>query len=382
MEKVYFDYNATTPVDQRVIDEMLPYFHDDYGNPSSIHSFGNKAKASLDISREKVAGLINVKPNEVIFTNGGSEGNNYLIKGLALSLNGKGNHIISTKVEHASTLETLKYLETIGFEVTYLSVDENGVVDLNELENSISEKTIMISCIFANNETGVISPIEEISKISKEHGVLLHTDAVQALGKLALDFSEIPADAASFSSHKIYGPKGVGAVYLKKGLNPVSLLHGGGQERGRRSGTENVPGVVGFGKACELIADLFAEESNYVGKLTQTLRRQIIENIKGVKLNGAGANCIPNTLNFSFEDVEGESLVINLDLEGIASSTGSACSEGNVEPSHVLLAMGLTRESAVSSLRLSLGRFSSEEDITKIMSIFPSIVERIRNTKL
>ena len=382
MDRFYFDYNATTPVDKRIVEEILPYFKDEYGNPSSIHSFGNKAKAALDISREKIAGLINVRPKEIIFTNGGSEGNNYIIKGLAFALNEKGNHIISTQVEHASAIETLKYLETIGFDVTYVSVDRHGIVDLDELRDSITDKTILISCIFANNETGVISPVKEIREISSEKGILFHTDAVQALGKVKLDFSEIPVDAASFSSHKIYGPKGVGAVYLKTGVSPVSLLHGGGQEKGRRSGTENVPGVVGFGKACEIVADSFTEENSRIGKLTETLRNQITNNIEGVFLNGYGAERIPNTINFSFEDVEGESVVMNLDLEGIAASTGSACSEGNVEPSHVLLAMGLTQQMAVSSLRLSLGRFSGEEDIKKIMSVLPGIVERIRNTKL
>ena len=382
MEKIYFDYNATTPVDRRVIDVMLPYFHDDYGNPSSIHSFGNNAKAVLDIAREKVAGLINSRPKEIIFTNGGSEGNNYIVKGLALALNEKGNHIISTQVEHASTLETLKYLESVGYEVTYLSVDEDGNVDLEELRDSFSQKTVLITCMLVNNETGVISPVKEIGNIAREKGVLFHTDAVQALGKIKLDIGELPVDAASFSSHKIYGPKGVGAVYLKTGLNPVSLLHGGGQEKGKRSGTENVPGVAGFGKACELIAGSFDEESNRVNKLTRTLEARVLENVKGVRLNGKGAERIPNTLNFSFDGLEGESLVMNLDLEGIAASTGSACSEGNVEPSHVVLAMGLSKEMAVSSLRLSLGRFSTEEDIRKFTSVLPPIVERIRNTKI
>jgi len=242
MDRTYCDYNASTPIDQRVIDEMLPYFRYNYGNPSSIHSLGNEAKAALDISREKVAGLINVKPREIVFTSGGSECNNYLIKGLAMSVKEKGNHIISTQVEHASSLATLKYMETIGFDVTYISVDKDGIVDLDELEESISEKTVLITCIFANNETGVISPIEKISQISKKHGVTLHTDTVQILGKLPLDIQKLPVDAASFSSHKVYGPKGVGAAYIRTGLNPLVLLHGGGQERGRRSGTENVPG--------------------------------------------------------------------------------------------------------------------------------------------
>ncbi len=382
MDRAYCDYNATTPVDQRVIDEMLPYFHYNYGNPSSIHSLGNEAKAALDVSREKVAGLINVRPREIVFTSGGSECNNYLIRGLAMSVKEKGNHIISTQVEHASTLATLKYMEKLGFDVTYTGVDKDGTVDLDELEGSISEKTVLITCIFANNETGVISPIEKISRISKEHGIILHTDTVQVLGKVPLDVQKLPVDAASFSSHKVYGPKGVGAAYIRTGLDPSVLLHGGGQERGRRSGTENVPAVVGFGKACELASDLLVHEDRRVSELTKTLQSRVLESIKGVRINGAGAERLSNTLNFSFDDVEGESLVVNLDLEGISCSTGSACSEGNVEPSHVLLAMGLSSKQAASSLRLSFGRFSEEKDVERIISVLPGIVERIRNTRI
>lgn len=382
MDRVYCDYNATTPVDQRVVDEMLPYFRCDYGNPSSIHSLGNRAKAALDISREKVAALINARPREITFTSGGSECNNYLIKGLAASMKEKGNHIISTQVEHASTLETLRYMETTGFDVTYVGVEKDGNIDLGELEGAVCERTVMITCIFANNETGVISPVGEISGISKKHGIILHADAVQVLGKLPLDVQRVPVDAASFSSHKVYGPKGVGAAYIRAGLSPAPLLHGGGQEKGRRSGTENVPGVVGFGRACELALDLFTEENRRVSELTRVIESRVLESIKGVRINGAGAERLSNTLSFSFDKAEGESLVINLDLEGISCSTGSACSEGNVEPSHVLLAMGLSRGQAASSLRLSLGRFSEKKDVEKITSVLPAVVERVRSAEI
>ncbi len=382
MNQIYLDYNATTPLDPLVLEEMLPYFSKDYGNPSSIHSFGNKAKSALDLSRDRLAALVNARPKEVTFTTGGSESNNYAIKGIAYALREKGNHLITTSVEHASCLETFSFLESQGFEVTYLDVDRNGLVDPEQLSGSIRESTILISCIYANNETGVINPIKTISGIANDKDIIFHTDAVQTLGKIEIDLKELNVDMASFSSHKIYGPKGVGALYIKMGVNPVSLLHGGGQERGKRSGTENVPGIAGFGKAAELVYKTFKDERKRIANLKELLKEGIFKSVEGVNINGNTPENLPNTLNLSFEGVEGESLVMNLDMEGIAVSTGSACSEGNVEPSHVLLAMGQSNTEAISSLRLSIGRFTTNEDIERFLEILPVITDRIRKTKL
>lgn len=382
MNQIYLDYNATTPLDPLVLEEMLPYFSKDYGNPSSIHSFGNKAKSALDLSRDRLAALVNARPKEVTFTTGGSESNNYAIKGIAYALREKGNHLITTSVEHASCLETFSFLESQGFEVTYLDVDRNGLVDPEQLSGSIRESTILISCIYANNETGVINPIKTISGIANDKDIIFHTDAVQTLGKIEIDLKELNVDMASFSSHKIYGPKGVGALYIKMGVNPVSLLHGGGQERGKRSGTENVPGIAGFGKAAELVYKTFKDERKRIANLKELLKEGIFKSVEGVNINGNTPENLPNTLNLSFEGVEGESLVMNLDMEGIAVSTGSACSEGNVEPSHVLLAMGQSNTEAISSLRLSIGRFTTNEDIERFLEILPGITDRIRKTKL
>jgi len=382
MNQIYLDYNATTPLDPQVLEEMLPFFRQDYGNPSSIHSFGNKAKSALDLSRERIAKLVNARPKEITFTTGGSESNNFAIKGIAYSLYEKGNHLITTSVEHASCLETFKFLETRGFEVTYLEVDKNGAIDPDILLEAVKDSTILISCIYANNETGVINPIAEIAGIAKEKNIIFHTDAVQTLGKINIDLKKLDVDLASFSSHKIYGPKGVGALYIKMGVNPVSLVHGGGQERGKRSGTENVPGIVGFGKAADIVSQTFDEEVKKISGLNELLHTGIFNSIEGITVNGSSSEKLPNTLNISFAGIEGESLVMNLDMEGIAVSTGSACSEGNVEPSHVLLAMGLSKEQAVSSLRLSIGRFTMKEDIERFLKILPGITNRIRQTTL
>ena len=329
MNQIYLDYNATTPLDPLVLEEMLPYFSKDYGNPSSIHSFGNKAKSALDLSRDRLAALVNARPKEVTFTTGGSESNNYAIKGIAYALREKGNHLITTSVEHASCLETFSFLESQGYKVTYLDVDRNGLVDPEQLTGSIRESTILISCIYANNETGVINPIKTISAIANDKDIIFHTDAVQTLGKIEIDLKELNVDMASFSSHKIYGPKGVGALYIKMGVNPVSLLHGGGQERGKRSGTENVPGIAGFGKAAELVCKTFKDERKRIANLKELLKEGIFKSVEGVNINGNSPENLPNTLNLSFEGVEGESLVMNLDMEGIAVSTsGRRCSAG------------------------------------------------------
>lgn len=380
MERIYLDYNATTPLDPRVLDVMIPYLKTNYGNPSSIHSFGNIAKAALDESRERISDLIGSKSREVVFTTGGSESNNFAIKGVAYSLKSKGNHLITVNTEHASCLEVFRFLETQGFEVTYLPVDKYGLIDIDQLKNSITDKTILISCMYVNNETGTINPIEQIGKIARENGIFFHSDMVQAAGKIQIDLSELPVDLASFSSHKVYGPKGVGALYVRKGVNIVSLIHGGGQERGRRSGTENVAGIIGFGKACELAKNEFFQEHDKLLKFRELLFTEL-SGIEGTYLNGHPDLRVSNTLNIGFEDIAGESIVMNLDLEGIAVSTGSACSEGNVDPSHVLLAMGLQKMQAISSLRISFGRFTKKEDIEKIIEVLPKVVERIKGLK-
>ena len=357
---------------------MIPYMKDMYGNPSSVHSFGGDSKAALDDAREQVAELIGARQRDIYFTTGGSESNNFAIKGIAYQLKDKGRHLITTQVEHASVLETFKYLESEGYKVIYLPIDRDGMLDLDELRDVICEDTILVSIIYANNETGVIFPLDQISEITKEQGVLLHTDAVQAVGKIEINLKELPVDLLSLSSHKLYGPKGAGALYMRKGVDLSPLIHGGGQERGKRSGTENVPAIAGFGKAAELIIDDIEAENNRLSALRDKLHKKITNSIDGVSLNGHLENRLSNTLNLNFDNTEGESLVMNLDIEGVAVSTGSACSEGNVDPSHVLLAMGLTKEQAISSLRFSFGRFSKESDIDLVLDKLPAIVERIR----
>ncbi|NIP32228.1 MAG: aminotransferase class V-fold PLP-dependent enzyme [Candidatus Dadabacteria bacterium] len=381
MKKIYFDYNSTTPLDPRVAEVMKPLMDNGFGNPSSIHSFGNEAKATLDESREKVAKFLGSKTSEIVFTCGGSESNNFAIKGVAWANINKGNHLITTSVEHASCLEVFKFLGRFGFDVTYLPVDSYGLIDLDQLVDSISDKTILISCMYVNNETGVINPIIEIGEIARQKGIIFHTDAVQAAGKIELSLKDMPVDLASVSSHKIYGPKGVGALYIKKGTQLESLVHGGGQERGKRSGTENVPGIFGFGKSCELAIEEQNEEILRINELTKVLTDGILNNVKGTYINGHLEKRVSNTINVGFDDIEGDSLVMNLDLEGVAASTGSACSEGNVDPSHVLLAMGLNKEKAISSLRLSLGRFTKLEEINTFLEILPEVVNRIRELK-
>ena len=386
MRKVYIDYNATTPIDPRVLEEMMPYLTENYGNPSSIHSFGRKGKEALDTAREQVSELLSSSPREIMFTSGGSEGANFAIKGAALSsLRERGNHLITTKVEHECVIESFKFLERQGFQATYLGVNAQGLIDLDELRESITDETILVSCIYANNETGVISPIEEISEIVKEKGITFHTDAVQAAGKINIDLEKIPADLVSISAHKFYGPKSVGALFIRDSLSqktPLSpLIHGGGQERGKRSGTENVAGIVGLGAASNIAHHEMKNDESRVRNMRDKLLEDISKSINGTKLNGSLEKMLWNTLNLSIEGVEGDSFAMNLDIEGVAVSTGSACSEGAIDPSHVLAAMGLSRKEAASSVRVSLGRFTKEEDMDYVAEAMPKIVDRIRSVK-
>lgn len=384
MKKIYLDNNATTPLDPRVYEAMLPHLRENFGNPSSIHTFGRSAKAALDKAREQVAGLISAKPKEIVFTSGGSESNNYAIKGAALNQRDRGRtQLITTSVEHESALYTFKYLEGEGFGVIYLSVNDHGMIDLDELRDSMSDETALVSCMYANNETGAVMPICEIAEIVKEKGALFHTDAVQAAGKLEIDLNEIKADLLSISAHKIYGPKGTGALFVRSGpaqdLPLRTLIHGGGQERGKRSGTENLPGIVGFGEACEIAHKELAGDRERIKPLRDMLLHRIKSEIPDVRRHGDSENTLWNTLNLSFNGVRGESLAMNLDLEGIAVSTGAACSEGKVDPSHVLRAMGVSKKEAAASVRFSLGRFTEKEDIDRVAEKLPGIVSRIRS---
>jgi cysteine desulfurase len=376
--RVYLDYSATTPMKKEVLEEMQPYFSEQFGNPSSIYSFARTAKKAVDTARDQVAKLIGAKTDEVYFTAGGSEADNWAIKGIAYANKDKGNHIITTKTEHHAVLHVCEYLEKNGFAVTYLDVDEDGLVDLEDLKKSITDQTILISIIFANNEIGTIQPIKEIGEIAKEKGVIFHTDAVQALGNVKIDVKELNIDLMSVSSHKIYGPKGIGALYIRKGVKIHSFVHGGAQERRRRAGTENVPGIVGFGKACEMAMEDMNSHINHLKTLREKLIKGIMERIDYVRLNGHPEKRLPGNVNMVFEFIEGESLLLSLDMVGIAGSSGSACTSGSLDPSHVLMAIGLPHEIAHGSLRLTIGDFTTEEDIDYVLEQLPKIVDRLR----
>ncbi|RLJ03237.1 MAG: cysteine desulfurase NifS [Candidatus Aenigmatarchaeota archaeon] len=375
---IYLDNASTTPLDPRVREAMLPYLTERYGNPSSIHKVGREAREAVEDARRKVADTIGASPEEIYFTGSGSEGNNLAIKGIAWANRSRGKHIITTKIEHKCVLNTCHYLEKHGFDITYLDVDEYGVVDLEQLKSSLRDDTILVSVMYANNEVGTLQPIKEISQILKKRDIYLHTDAVQVLGKLPLDVEKLGVDVLTLSAHKIYGPKGVGAVYVRKGTRMDPLIHGGGQERGLRSGTENVPGIVGFGTAAELAKNLLLEDKAKFERFSEKLINEIPERIENVKFNGHPKKRVPNIVNFSFPRVEGESIVMYLDLEGIAASTGSACTSKSLEPSHVLTAMGISPEVAHGSLRISFGRFNDEYDVDKLLEVLPGIIEKLR----
>ncbi|MEW6615852.1 MAG: cysteine desulfurase NifS [Thermodesulfobacteriota bacterium] len=379
MKKIYMDHNATTPLHPEALDAMLPFLKDNFGNPSSIHWAGRGVRKYIDEAREKVANLLNTDPSEIAFTGGGSESDNLAIKGAAYALKKEGNHIITTKVEHPAVLNTCEYLEKAGYKLTYLPVDHEGMIDLDELKDSIISKTVLISIMYANNETGTLLPIKEVGEIAADIGILFHTDAVQAVGKIPMDLKDLKIDLLSLSGHKLYGPKGIGCLYVKKGTSLVPLIHGGHQEGGMRAGTENIPGIVGLGKACEIASRDMGFQVKRITKLRDRLYEGIIDKLDYIKLNGHPVKRIPNTLNVSFEFIEGESLLLNLDLEGVAVSSGSACTSGSLKPSHVLTAMGLTPEIAQGSLRFSLGRNNTEEDVEYVLDVLPEIVNRLRS---
>lgn len=377
MQEIYMDYNATTPVREEVRDVFERAVREHFGNPSSLHLPGRKARNLLDSSREKVAAAIGARRAEIIFTSGGSESINLAIKGAALK-RGRG-HLITSVVEHPGVLETCRFLENSGFDVSYLPVDGDGRVDPAAIEESIREDTFLISIMWGNNETGVLQEIDKIGAIAGDHGILYHTDAVQVLGKLGIDADNLPVDLLSMSGHKVYAPKGIGALYVRRGTELEPLIHGGGQERNLRSGTENLPAIAAMGEACRLEAQEIGDESSRIRALRESMERRILAGISGSRVNGLGADRLPNTTNVTFPGAEGEAVVIGLDEAGIAASSASACAAGHTDPSGVLLAMGLSREEAKASIRLSLGKYSTEDHIDRLMTVLPGIVERIRN---
>ena len=376
--RIYLDNAATTKTSKEVVDAMLPYFTEDYGNPSSIYEIGQRSKEAITKAREQIAQVIGAKTEEIYFTAGGSESDNWALKEAFEAYSGKGNHIITTKIEHHAILHTCEYLEKQGARITYLDVDENGLVDLEELQKAICPETILISVMIANNEIGTIEPVKEIGMIAKEHGVLFHTDAVQAFGQVPIDVNEMNIDMLSSSAHKINGPKGIGFLYIRKGVKIRSFVHGGAQERKRRAGTENVPGIVGYGVAAKRAAESMEERTKKERELRDYLIERVLKEVPYVKLNGDPVKRLPNNMNFSFRFIEGESLLIMLDMKGIAGSSGSACTSGSLDPSHVLLAIGLPHEIAHGSLRLTLGEDITKEDLDYTLEQIKEIVGRLR----
>ena len=378
MKQIYLDYAATTPTHPEVAKAMAPYFTDAFGNPSTLYSYGQEAKGAIEEARVKVAGLIGAQDEEIVFTSGGTEADNFALKGVAYANEKRGNHIITTPIEHHAVIETCKFLERRGFRVTYLPVDGYGLVDPDDARRAITDKTILISVMHANNEIGIIEPIAEIGRIAKEAGIYFHTDAVQTAGHIPVDVNKLGVDLLSMSSHKIYGPKGTGALYIRKGTKLLALMHGGEQERRRRAGTENIPAIVGLGKAVELARQEMSGEVVRLTYLRDQLIKGLLKRIDHIHLNGHSQTRLPNNVNVSVDFVEGESMVLNLDLEGICASTGSACSSSSLEPSHALLATGLSPEQAHGSLRFTLGKWTTEEEISRVLEVLPQIVAKLR----
>ena len=378
MDRIYMDNAATTAVSPEVLQTMLPYFSEIYGNPSSIHSTGRDARRAVDAARKQVAQAIGAQPTEIYFTAGGSESDNWAIKGTAFAKRDKGNHIITTAIEQHAVLHTCQWLEKQGFQVTYLPVDEYGRVRVEDVEKAITDKTILISIMAANNEIGTLEPIAEIGKLAHEKGILFHTDAVQAVGAIPLDVNAMNIDMLSMSGHKFHGPKGIGALYIRKGVRPDVFMHGGAQERAQRAGTENLAGIVGMGKAIELATQNLEANAARMTRLRDKLIDGILAEIPEVRLNGHRTERLPNNVNVSIRYIEGEALLLRLDLAGIAGSSGSACTSGSLDPSHVLLAIGLPHEIAHGSLRLSLGTDSTEAEVDEVLRVLPGIVKDLR----
>ncbi len=378
MKRIYLDYAATTPAHPEVVKAMIPYFADCFGNPSCLYSYGQEAKEAIEEARVKVADLIGARSSELVFTGGGTESDNFAIMGVAYANEGRGNHIITTVIEHAAVIAACRFLEKRGFTATYLPVDGYGLVDPDNVKKAITDKTILISVMHANNEVGTIEPVAEIGRIAREAGIYFHTDASQTAGHIPVDVNELETDLLSMGAHRMYGPKGVGALYIRKGTKLVPFVQGGEQERWRRSGTENVPGIVGFGKAAEIARQ---EMSREVGRLTG-LRDKLIEGlserIDHIRLNGHPSQRLPDNVHVTIDFIEGEAMVLNLDLEGVCAATTSACASSSLEPSHVLLAIGLAHEQAHSSLRFTLGRWTTEEEIGRVLEILSRVVAKLR----
>lgn len=380
MRRVYFDHSATTPVYPEVVEEMCNFMgFENFGNPTSMHFFGRKARTALEEAREKVARAIGADPREIVFCSGGTESDNMAIHGVAYKNRNRGNHIITSAVEHHAVLNTVKALGKEGFTITILPVDKYGMVSVDDVASAITDKTILVTIMHANNEVGTIQPIAEISKITREKGIMFHTDAVQSLGRIPVDVNELGVDLLSVSGHKIHAPKGIGVLYVRRGARwKQSLFHGGAQERLHRAGTENVPGAIGFGKACELAVQNLAAEAARLTALRNKLIAGVTGKISHVRLTGHSAKRLPNHASFCFEFIEGESMLLSMDMKGIAASSGSACTSGSLEPSHVLLAMGIPHELAHGSIRITLGKDNTNEDIDYFMEIMPPIVQRLR----
>jgi len=379
VKRIYLDHAATTPTHPEVVQAMLPYFTDAFGNPSSPYSLGQEARAAVEEARDRLAHLIDAQSEEIIFTSGGTEADNFAIKGIAYANQHKGNHIITTSIEHHAVLEPCKFMERQGLKVTYLSVDKYGLVDPEDVKRAITDKTILISVMHANNEVGTIEPIAEIGEIAKEKEIYFHSDAVQTVGHIPVKVDELGVDLLAMSAHKLYGPKGIGALYVRRGTRIAPFMHGGGQERGRRASTENVPAIVGFGKAAEMAEREIDGEVKRLVSLRDRFIQGLFERITQIHLNGHPSKRLPGNVNVSIEFVEGESILISLDLEGIVVSTGSACSSNALEPSHVLLALGLPGELPRCSLRFTLGRGTTEEDIARVLEVLPRIVTKLRS---